>query len=78
MSIAGRQILDQTLIVNEAIEECRSCKWKGIIFKIDLRRFMTTWNFLDKVLAKKKKKKRFGYIRGIGFGVGLDQSSTRS
>lgn len=56
---AGRQILDQALIANEAIMEHRSKKKEGVVLKLDFEKAYdhVDWDFLDKVLMKKG----FGY-----------------
>ncbi|WP_420914570.1 reverse transcriptase domain-containing protein [Candidatus Phytoplasma australasiaticum] len=53
--VKGRQILDQALIANEAIEDYRARDREGIIFKIDFEKAYdhVDWSFLDKVLEKK-------------------------
>lgn len=53
--IAGRQILDQVLMANEAIRVYRMRKDGAIIFKIDFEKAYdhVDWNFLNKVLWKK-------------------------
>ena len=53
--VAGRQILDLVLIANEAVEDYRNSKKKGIIFKIDFEKAYdrVEWSFLDFVLEKK-------------------------
>lgn len=46
--IAGRQILDQDLIVNGTVEDFK----EGVILKIDFKKAYShvDWNFLDKML----------------------------
>ena len=52
--MAGRQILDLVLIANEAVEDYRSFKKKGIVFKIDFEKAYdrVEWSFLDFVIEK--------------------------
>lgn len=41
--MAGRQILNQALIVNDAIEDYRSKKKEDKLFKIDFKKAYTMW-----------------------------------
>lgn len=52
--VAGRQILDQTLTANEAIENFSNKLKKGVILKLDFEKAYghVDWDFLDKVLTK--------------------------
>ncbi|KAA0036600.1 hypothetical protein E5676_scaffold195G00490 [Cucumis melo var. makuwa] len=56
--LAGRQILDQAIIANEAIEEYKSRK-RGVLLMLDFEKVYdhVDWDFLDRVLMKKG----FGY-----------------
>ena len=53
--VAERQIVDLVLIANEAVEDYRSSKKKGIVFKIDFEKAYdrVEWSFLDFVIEKK-------------------------
>lgn len=53
--VKDRQILDVVLVANEAVEEYRSKRKRGLVFKLDFERAYdhVRWSFLDKVLEKK-------------------------
>ena len=59
--VFGRQILDVVLIANEAVEDYRSSRRKGFIFKIDFEKAYdhVEWPFLQFVLKKKGFKDRW-------------------
>lgn len=52
--IARRKILDQVIIVNEAIEDYMERKEEKVIFKIDVEKAYDhfDWNFLDTIMGK--------------------------
>ncbi|XP_022132189.1 uncharacterized protein LOC111005109 [Momordica charantia] len=53
--VAGRQILDASLIANEIIEDWDRKKRKGVVIKLDIEKAFdkVDWDFLDEVLAAK-------------------------
>ena len=53
--VQGRQILDLVLIANEVVEEYRSKKKEGIVFKIDFEKAYDhiSWEFLEFVMERK-------------------------
>lgn len=53
--VKDRQILDVVLIANEAVEEYRSKKKRGLVFKVDFEKAYdhVKWRFLDEMLEKK-------------------------
>lgn len=59
----------RTLITNEAIEYCCSCKCE-VLFKPDFGKAYdhVVWGFLDKVLAKKVLCTNGGLGSGVGLG----------
>ena len=74
--IKGRQILDLVLVANEVMEENRSKKKEGVVFKIDFEKAYdhVDWNFLDDVLKKKGFKFRWrkwmrGCLTSVNFSV---------
>lgn len=53
--IPGRQILDAALIANEVVDDVKSLKKKGLVFKLDFEKAYdrVNWGFLDKVMDRK-------------------------
>ena len=53
--IEGRQILDNVLVANEAVEDYRKNGRSGVVFKIDFQKAydFVEWGFLDFVLERK-------------------------
>ena len=53
--VAGRQILDNILVANEAVEDYRKTGRFGVVFKIDFKKAydFVEWGFLDFVLERK-------------------------
>ena len=53
--IKERQILDVLLVANEAVEECRSKKKEGMVFKVDFEKAYghVRWRFLDFAMERK-------------------------
>ena len=65
--VAGRQILDVVLIINEVVEDYRRSNKEGLVFKIDFEKAYdnVNWDFLDYVLQKKNfGSKWIRWIRG--------------
>ena len=65
--VSGRQILDVALIANEVVEDYRSSRKSGIIFKIDFEKAYdhVEWPFLQFVLEKKGFKEKWrSWIHG--------------
>ena len=56
--ILGRQIVDAVLIANEVVDDVRSQRKHGLVFKLDFEKVYDrlSWGFLDKV----KEWKGFG------------------
>lgn len=66
MRLLLSQSLDQSLIANEAIENCKNCKQKGIALKFVLIMIMRTQFSLEKVVRKKLKVLDTSGKRGFG------------
>lgn len=72
--VAGRQILDQALGANEAVEDYKFRKMEGVLFKIDFEKAYDhmDWNFLDKIMEKKGfgckwRMWMWGCLRSVGY-----------
>ncbi|RVW79011.1 Transposon TX1 uncharacterized 149 kDa protein [Vitis vinifera] len=53
--VQGRQIMDAVLIANEIVDEEKTIREEGVVFKIDFEKAYdhVRWDFLDQVLEKK-------------------------
>lgn len=54
--VKGRQITDEILIANEAIDYWKCKKIKGFVFKLDIEKAFDkiNWNFINYMLMKKQ------------------------